>query len=200
MLKFYRGDDEILTVIDKIAVSEANYFTAKEEPNFLRVYEDGSPYGVLLTKHTGLQADLPADGWMFLPDTSEILLGQNYTGTIITYDGTIFIFNDEGVAGSGVVSERTLEATLDMVNEYTDFKCVNIDLSITEYFPDETIENSIVTLSSDGVDYYETLTFTELLPSESTMIYVKVVIPDGTATMNYRNLGIEKTYQTEFNE
>jgi hypothetical protein len=200
MLNLYRGDDAVLTVIDQETLSDTNNFSATSEPNYLRIYTTGHPNGQLLSKHTGLQADLPADEWMYLTETDEILLGQSYTGTVITYDGTVFIFDDEGVAGTGIESERTLSATLSLVNEYTDFKCVSIELSSLEYFADANIDTTIVSYSLDGETYASTLSVSNMIPDAETTVYIKAIIPEGTGTMNYRNIGLKKDYQTEFYE
>jgi hypothetical protein len=39
-----------------------------------------------------------------------------------------------------------------------------------------------------------------MIPDAETTVYIKAIIPEGTGTMNYRNIGLKKDYQTEFYE
>ena len=200
MLNLYRGDDLTLTIVDIVELSDTNNFTATSEPNYLRIYTTGSPNGLLLSKHVGLQADLPADEWMYLTETDEILLGQSYTGTVVTHDGTVFIFGDSGVAGSGSEAERTLRTMLTLNNEYSLYKCVDIDVSADEFFLDDDISVDMITFSLDDITYTATLDDLELLPAETQNFYVKMVIPEGTDTMNFRNVSLDVSFMTEFYE
>jgi len=200
MLNLYKGDDLTLTIVDMIELSDTNNFEATSEPNYLRIYTTGSPNGLLLSKHTGLQVDLPADEWMYLTETDEILLGQSYTGTIVTYDGTVFIFGDTGVAGSGTEEERTLKVLLTLDNEESSFKCVDIEVTVDEFFLDEDVSTSMITFSTDDITYTSTLDIAELIPDAIQNFYIKMIIPEGTATMNFRNISLDVDFMTEFYE
>lgn len=198
MMTVKRGNSVIYSILKREALSGAAAVDCEEEPDAIYIFAEATPAGVLIDKHLGVFAQLPADEWMWY--NSQITFGNERTGYMMAFTGEIFLFKDEVIPVVGTAELRSRVITINLSNPETDYIYTNISITSEEFYELAATDHSWITFSADNTTFVSTLEIESINPSSNANIYVKILLPEGMPVFNYRNIGMKTLYAKMYNE
>ena len=198
MIKLYSGSSIIKYIVGEDTSTATETFVCTEEPIEVRYFTSDHPNGVLITKN--VDSTLSSDEWEWNGETSSVVLGAPNENHVVAIKGEVFLSEGNKIPVTGTEGDRSFVNTIKVSNESSTLKALDVLLTPIEFFLHDDIGTAWLQISLDNVTYDETVTISEILPSEYTTVYVKITVPDESEIMVFRNIGIDIMYVYEYDE
>ena len=184
----------IKTILGKlVGDGSTTSFTVEGNPAEVRKYSTSAPYGQLLTAGTDYSVTDNGDGTYTITLSTAPASGE----TVVAFDNGEAIFaNDYAIGNSTNEADRTIEQQLWIAAEGVNAK--NVTVSIQDLVAGAGADPAWHYLAPDNSGSPGTygsagasLTVGDINDGNVVPFWIKVVVPEGTAMENYRDVYLE---------
>lgn len=205
-LKFY-ADSGFTQPIRSILATLAGdgvttQFSVSEEPDELRVFKTGKPYGEFLTKNTTTPTTPGAGEWGYSGGTVYLGTAPASGETAVAFSAGIRIFENVNtisgqpkfLSSSVDVNDRTKQQQIWIKNDAADRQYTSVQVSaINDFLAGEGADPSWIEVAPDNAGSPGTwqstpLSLSDIAASGSGTFWIKCIVPQNTPVENYRDV------------